>query len=321
MQCRICLNKENNTPYQAREMMLGLRDLHDYFECGQCGCLQIANVPDNIQSYYPGDDYYSYDQIKPATGIKKFLINLRDSYAATGKGFLGKILQDRMPHDKLPTLQIAGVTKQSKILDVGCGAGHLLHSLRECGFNNVHGIDPFNAKNIEYSNGLTIKQKSIHEVTESGWDLIMMNHSFEHVMDQHETLAQIKKLLKPGGVCMIRIPTVSSWAWEHYGVNWVQLDAPRHLFLHSTKSVKFLADAAGLELRKTVYDSFAFQFWGSEQYLKDITLQADNSYAVNPEKSIFSAAQIEEFKQRSIALNKENKGDQAAFYLYKPENV
>ena len=316
MQCRICSNQENNTTYEAREMMLGIRDMHTYFKCGECGCLQIANVPENIQEYYPGDDYYSYDQIKTETGLKKMLITLRDRYAATGQGFIGKLLQMKMPHDKLPRLQQAGVNVQSRILDVGCGAGHLLHSLKECGFENTLGIDPFNAKKIEYSNGLTIEQKSIHEITEGGWDLIMMNHSFEHVLDQHETLTQIKKLLTPSGVCMIRIPTVSSWAWDHYGVDWVQLDAPRHLFLHSQESMQFLADKVGFDLKETVYDSFAFQYWGSEQYLKDIPLNDERSYAVNPNKSIFSDHQIQNYAIRSKALNAEQQGDQAAFYLH-----
>ena len=316
MQCRICSNQENNTTYEAREMMLGIRDMHTYFKCGECGCLQIANVPENIQEYYPGDDYYSYDQIKTETGLKKMLITLRDRYAATGQGFIGKLLQMKMPHDKLPRLQQAGVNVQSRILDVGCGAGHLLHSLKECGFENTLGIDPFNAKKIEYSNGLTIEQKSIHEITEGGWDLIMMNHSFEHVLDQHETLTQIKKLLSPSGVCMIRIPTVSSWAWDHYGVDWVQLDAPRHLFLHSQESMQFLADKVGFDLKETVYDSFAFQYWGSEQYLKDIPLNDERSYAVNPNKSIFSDHQIQNYAIRSKALNAEQQGDQAAFYLH-----
>ena len=316
MQCRICSNQENNTTYEAREMMLGIRDMHTYFKCGECGCLQIANVPENIQEYYPGDDYYSYDQIRTETGLKKKLITLRDRYAATGQGFIGKLLQMKMPHDKLPRLQQAGVNVQSRILDVGCGAGHLLHSLKECGFENTLGIDPFNAKKIEYSNGLTIEQKSIHEITEGGWDLIMMNHSFEHVIDQHETLTQIKKLLSPNGVCMIRIPTVSSWAWDHYGVDWVQLDAPRHLFLHSQESMQFLADKIGLDLKETVYDSFAFQYWGSEQYLKDIPLNDERSYAVNPDKSIFSDHQIQNYAIRSKALNAEQQGDQAAFYLH-----
>jgi SAM-dependent methyltransferase len=317
MQCRICDNGENNRSYEATEMMLGLADQHQYIECNACGCLQIADVPKNLPSYYPDDDYYSYDKIQSSTGLKKFLMTTRDRYAATGTCLLGKVMHQFMPHSKLHTLQKTGITTTSRILDVGCGAGHLLHSLQDAGFTNLLGIDPFNADNIHYDNGLSVEKKSIHEVQHGDWDLIMFHHSFEHVFDQQEVLTKAANLLKPNGICLVRVPTVSSWAWKHYGVNWVQLDAPRHLFLHSVDSMKRLAEKVGLDMEAVVYDSFAFQLWGSEQYLKGIALNDETSYAVNPDKSAFSKQDIATFDQRSRTLNKENQGDQAAFYLRK----
>ncbi len=317
--CRICENTEHNTSYEVREMMLGLRDMHTYFECASCGCLQIANVPDNIQEYYPNEDYYSYDAVKAVSGIKGKLIKMRDRYAATGSCFVGRLMQRIQPHDKLPSLRHANVTLDSKILDVGCGAGHLLHSMQEAGFKNLLGIDPFNAKELNYDNRLKIEPKSIHDMTsENEWDLIMFNHSFEHVFDQHDVLEKVMTSLKSGGVCMIRVPTVTSWAWRSYGVDWVQLDAPRHLFLHSLQSMNTLAEQKGFKLEKVVYDSFAFQQWGSEQYKKDIALHDEDSYAVNPDKSPFSEADIREFEAHSKELNESKSGDQAAFYLRKP---
>ena len=319
LQCRICDNTEHNTSYEVREMMLGLRDMHTYFECAECGCLQIANVPGNIQDYYPNEDYYSYDAVKAVTGIKGKLIKMRDRYAATGSCFIGRLMQRIQPHDKLPSLRHANVTLDSKILDVGCGAGHLLHSMQEAGFKNLLGIDPFNAKELNYVNGLNIQPIPIHEMSdENVWDMIMFNHSFEHVFDQHEVLEKVMALLKPNGVCVVRIPTVTSWAWRSYGVDWVQLDAPRHLFLHSLQSMNVLAEKKGFTLENVVYDSFAFQQWGSEQYKKDIALHDDNSYAVNPDKSPFSQADIREYETHSKELNDSKSGDQAAFYLRKP---
>ena len=322
MKCRICDNSEHNAQYEVREMMLGLRDMHTYFECASCGCLQIANIPNNIQDYYPKEDYYSYDAIKAPTGIKGALIKKRDLYAVTGKYIIGKLMQYFQPHDKLPSIRYTKVSIDSNILDVGCGAGHLLHSMQEAGFTNLLGIDPFNKENIQYDNGLNIEQKSIHDLpkeNEKGdWDLIMFNHSFEHVLDQKEVLAKTYQLLKPGGVCMIRIPTVTSWAWRSYGVDWVQLDAPRHLFLHSLKSMHMLAKQADFKLEEVIYDSFAFQSWGSIQYQQDIALHDENSYAVSPEKSPFSTSDIQEFDSLSKELNKSKSGDQAAFYLRKP---
>lgn len=317
MQCRICNNSENNNSHQATEMMLGLGDQHNYTECSTCGCLQITDVPENLPSYYPDDDYYSYDKIQSPTGVKKFLVEKRDLYAATGTCFAGKIIHQFLPHSKIHTLQKTGITTESRILDVGCGAGHLLHSLQQAGFSNLLGIDPFNANDIQYDNGLNIEKKSIHEMQQSDWDLIMFHHSFEHVFDQQKTLEKAASLLKTGGICLIRVPTASSWAWKHYGINWVQLDAPRHLFLHSIQSMTLLAEKVGLQMEAVVYDSFAFQFWGSEQYIKGVSLNDETSYAVSPEKSAFSKQEIEAFEKRSIELNKQSQGDQAAFYLRK----
>ena len=146
LKCRICDNRDRNTIYKVREMMLGIRDTHNYFECADCGCLQIAEVPENIQDYYPNDDYYSYDEVKAANGLKGKLIKCRDRFAATGKGLLGSMMQHYQPHDKLPSLSYANITLNSKILDVGSGEGHLFHSIKQAPFQNQLGIHPFKNK-------------------------------------------------------------------------------------------------------------------------------------------------------------------------------
>src|SRR5690606_13809129 len=113
----------------------------------------------------------------------------------------------------------------------------------------------------------------------------------------------------------IRVPVADSWAWRHYGTDWVQLDAPRHLFLHTRRSLDLLAADAGLVVERVADDSGAFQFWGSEQYRRDIPLRDPRSYAVNPRASDFTAAQIREFRRRAADLNARGEGDQASFYL------
>ena len=116
---------------------------------------------------------------------------------------------------------------------------------------------------------------------------------------------------------LIRIPLVSSYAWDKYQENWVDLDAPRHFYLHSEKSFKLLAKDTGYEVEKLVYDSTAFQFCGSEQYLKNISLMDPKSYGNDPENSIFTPDEIQEYAQKAMELNLRNKGDQACFFLRK----
>ena len=159
-------------------------------------------------------------------------------------------------------------------MDVGRGSGFILYSLREIGFKNLLGIDPYVQNDIRYTNGVEVLKKTIREINESGWELIMFHHSFEHVSEPAETLQSISRLLFRNGICLIRIPVVSSYAWRHYGVQWEQLDAP----LHSIKSMEILAEKARLRIYDIAYDSNEFQFWGSEQYTKNIPLLSEKSY-------------------------------------------
>jgi 2-polyprenyl-3-methyl-5-hydroxy-6-metoxy-1,4-benzoquinol methylase len=315
MKCKICGNEKENKVYEAREMMFGYRDVFRYFQCSKCNCLQIEELPQNISKYYP-DNYYSFLTVSQKNKIKKILAVLKNKYALMGKGFIGKILYSKYPNDTLRLLRFLQIKEDTSIIDVGCGSGELLNSLYELGIKNILGVDPYNKEDIQYANGLIIRKMELHDV-EGKWDIVMFHHSFEHIFDQVETLKTVTRLLTSNGHCVIRVPIVSSYAWKYYGINWVQLDAPRHFFLHSIESMKMLAGQAGLEVYKVAYDSTSFQFWGSEQYLKEIPLKDSRSYAVNPENSIFSKEEISAFDKRARELNKIGQGDQAVFYLRK----
>lgn len=318
MKCRICDNSDKNKTYEVKEMMFGFPEKFNYFECAQCGCLQIAEFPSDISKYYPSN-YYSFLSPSPESSgnrIGKLLKKLRDKYALSKKGMIGKLVYNRYPNDPLRILSQVSLRKNSRIIDVGCGSGPFLYALSEIGYKNLLGVDPFIKNDIEYGNGLKIHKKTIHEVY-GKWDLIMFHHSFEHMPDFLETLHSVSRLLDDGGICYIRIPTVSSYAWKHYKENWVQLDAPRHLFLHSIESMTILAEKANLVLVDVVYESHDLQFWGSEQYLRGITFTDPRSYFSNPTDSIFSKEEINSFKQKAKKLNSENRGDSAVFFLRK----
>src|SRR5256885_2327700 len=81
---------------------------------------------------------------------------------------------------------------------------------------------------------------------DGSWNMVMFNHSFEHLPEPVQVLRRVARLLSPDGVCVIRIPVAGSYAWRRYREDWVQLDAPRHLFLHTTASLGKAAAAARL---------------------------------------------------------------------------
>lgn len=317
MKCRICGNESGNKLHRIREMMFGQGEAFDYLECAGCRCLQIVEIPPSMSKYYPAN-YYAFTPVDPRGPLLKFLLKLRNRYAMSGRGLLGGLLHRYAP-PKLPLASLARLNPNhdARILDVGCGRGLLLEALADLGFRNLVGADPFLPDDVKRASGVEFRKATIHEVT-GEFDLIMFHHAFEHISDPGPTLKAVERLLAPGGRCVIRIPTVSSYAWEHYRTNWVQLDAPRHFYVHSVESIRILASQAGLELESVVYDSSAFQFWASEQYAADIPLRDIRSYSVSPKRSLFTREQIAAFETRAAELNRTERGDQGAFYLRKP---
>ena len=249
--------------------------------------------------------------------LKKFLVAKKVTSVVFDKGLIGKVIfRFHPPNAALIALKGAHINIDSKLLEVGSGTGSLLYKLKIAGFRHLIGVDPFVKEDIVYSPNCIIVKGTIHDIN-GNFDLILFDHSFEHIPDQLETLMSVQKLLDDKGSCIIRMPTVSSYAYEHYGPNWVQLDPPRHLFIHSINSLKLLLEKAHLKLVNTVYDSTKFQFWGSEQYQRDIPLNSPKSYSVNPNESIFSEKDMNKYTEWSRELNEKKQGDQAIFYIEK----
>jgi 2-polyprenyl-3-methyl-5-hydroxy-6-metoxy-1,4-benzoquinol methylase len=314
--CMICGNRGANRTHVAREMMLGLRTEFGYLECQACGCVQLQNPPEDLAKYYPSQ-YYSFQAPKvtnrASLRLKKYLRKHRNKTSLNGTSILGDILGRIFPYPELRALRPLRLRRNSKILDVGCGSGGLLLELRDLGFVNLLGVDAFIERDIQYSNGVQIKKGVLEDLSEGIWDVIIFNHSFEHMPDPRRTLEKVSELLSNGGQCLIRVP-VAAGPWKQYGVSWVELDAPRHFYLHTEKSMQILADQAKLDIRASEYDSSEFQFWGSELYLRDIPLATINQKELS---RIFTKKKLREFRQQSRKLNEERQGGRAAFYLQK----
>jgi SAM-dependent methyltransferase len=276
-------------------MMYGLREEFHYAECQSCGSLELTDPPCDWSAYYPSD-YYSYGPLRR----ESFGYRLKNRLCLTP---LGKTLAKYRTEIRTKPLFSIGVRPTWRILDVGCGQGELLYHLKAAGCNHVTGVDPY--LTAAPPDGLDVRTCDLGELS-GQWDLIMFHHSFEHMADGSEVLRDVKRLLAPAGWCIIRIPVIG-WAWKRYGVNWIQLDAPRHRFVYSIEGFKRLASKAGLDVVRADHDSFELQFF-SELYERDIPLCDLPKYPFNEQ-------QISEFRARSARLNQEGQGDQAVLYV------
>lgn len=163
MRCRICGIVDQGKIHVAREMMFGSRDSFSYFECLACGCLQIREIPSDIAKYYPSN-YYSFGRRRWAIThrLKDCINKIRDSHTFGHRNILGQLLSHWFPDATLSLLATTNPGRESRILDVGCGSeASILRSLKNIGFENILGVDPYLAEDIKEKNGLEILKTSI----------------------------------------------------------------------------------------------------------------------------------------------------------------
>ena len=297
--------------------MFGWREEFEYLECARCGCLQIAEIPANLAKYYPSDGYYSYKapKAKRNPGWALALRHERTRYWLGELSVPGALLAAASKRNEhFDWFRGRGVRLDSRILDVGCGAGGLLMKLQRDGFTALLGADPFIQADIDYGNGVRILKKSVDEL-DGRYDFIMLHHSFEHMPDPAAALRALAPRLAPGGTLLLRIPVADCWARRHYGIDWMAWDAPRHLYLHTRKSMALLAEGAGLAIGEVVCDSSGQQFSSSELYIRGVPYVEHGKYRPGGRADAFSQQEWDGFQRRAAELNARGEGDTACFYL------
>lgn len=315
-QCRICGNVAGNVAYNnVREMLHGTRAEFNYFQCGACGCLQIATVPPDLAHHYPSDYQSFKSYTRRAHGrVRRFLDSRRVLYALTGTGWFGRLLAKGYPMpDYVHWCKKMGIGRDAKVLDVGSGNGKLLSRMLVGGFTHLRGVDPFIQQDISFDSSTYIYKRDLPThvlLCGEKYDLVMMHHSFEHMENPRQVLSWCSQLLADNGWLLIRVPLADSEAWEKYRENWYALDPPRHLYLHTSKSMRLLAQQCDLIVSEEERDSTETQFTYSELYARDISASAPRR-----QRNIFSSKQITQYAERAKQLNAEGRGDQGVFYI------
>lgn len=273
--CRLCGDEGEHKVYYVKEMFYGIGQEFTYFECDKCQSMQILEIPENFDEFYR-NDYYSYSKPKIRKPQTEERINTR-------------------------------------ILDVGCGAGKWLVEKYEQGYVNLLGCDPFIEEDIFYEPCIRIRKCTIHEITGT-FDLIVLSDSFEHMADPLETLLSVKRLLDDSGMCLISIPVFPNAAYDIFKECWYEWDAPRHLFLHSVKSMEYLCQKADLRIGSIHYNSQVSQFIFSLMYQKGIPYMKQDEETI---KRFFRKNEVNEFAQMTVELNDKGYGDHAVFVITK----
>lgn len=230
--CNYCQNVTYITATEnIRDWEYGVEGSYDYYQCTSCDGVQIRPFPtlDDLKLAYD-IDYHGY-----ATGDKR--------------GFLFSTLYEAK--ESLFRRQMRRfVSSSSRVLDVGCGAGEFLLSMKALGVKQLEGID-FSADMIAQ-----LEQHGISgfcgtfpdfEAQADSYDLVSMNNYLEHTLEPQRELQKSFELLRPGAHLVGEVPGFDSWERRLFGRYWGGNHVPRHTYQFSANFLSKLLRAAGYE--------------------------------------------------------------------------
>jgi 2-polyprenyl-3-methyl-5-hydroxy-6-metoxy-1,4-benzoquinol methylase len=269
MACVLCGGERAAPLVTGIDRMLARPGSYSYARCAGCGLVSQAPLPEEsaLAGFY-SDDYYR--QIEgPRRNLEKPInrIAIRHLYGVHGEPrstFLRSLLR---PFRGRILNGIREPRGESRLLDVGCGAGAVLEVYRRLGWT-VAGIDSSaDAAERCRNRGLTIHRGTVFDAPfGADFDVVLMSHVIEHVLDPVATLRRVRAFLAPGGVVAVATPNIQSAGFAWYRARWFPLDAPRHLHLFDERTLALAAEGAGLSIDRIETRSSAESLRMSRRY-------------------------------------------------------
>jgi SAM-dependent methyltransferase len=167
-----------------------------------------------------------------------------------------------------PPFQLDGI-EPGAVLEVGCGAGELLAQFAARGWE-TYGIDPGAAAAAAAARrGAEVHTGTLDDQPwpAASFQLVVFQHSLEHIPDPVAAVRAATELLAPGGLLLVDVPNWASWQRRLFGNRWFVLDLPRHLQHFSPRALTRLAPRLGLEPRAVGTNSNAISTAYSVHYL------------------------------------------------------
>lgn len=140
-----------------------------------------------------------------------------------------------------------------RILDVGCATGIFLDGMRRLGWEAV-GVEP-SASASEYARtrfGLDVITGRLEDTdfAPASFDAITLWDVLEHVHEPRQTLADLSRLLRPGGLLVLSLPNPDSLEARLFGPHWLGWDLPRHLNLFRPRLLRSILARFGMPVER-----------------------------------------------------------------------
>jgi SAM-dependent methyltransferase len=280
--CNYCGNTNSIELFTQSDLLLEREEIRSTFvQCPSCDLVYQNPRPtqEEMGQHYP-PEYESYTD----SSVDRELPWLTKKAYAYGISKRRRVVTRRK--------------KGGRILDVGCATGTFLLGMKELPDWEVAGVEISpHAANIARKNQLEVFTGTLEEaqLPSSRFDAVTLWDVLEHLHNPMTSLEEIHRILKPGGILVLRVPNGASWDAKWFGQTWAGWDAPRHLYVFTAITLKKMLEANGFRISNMSceigsYPTFVLsvRFWLFDRGVDSNTRQKITRWLYHPIARILS---------------------------------
>lgn len=200
-------------------MQLGEKDGFRFDSCRRCATLYARGTSDDGGCDY--DAYYHEANLS----VPAFIDRRLDEIVAT----------------------FAAHRRSNRLLDIGCGAGSLLQAARRAGWDATGTEVSRTAVAHVRAVGCEVFHGELAEAhyPAAHFDVVTASEILEHLPDPQSLVAEIARVLRPGGLFWATTPHGRGLSSRLLGLRWSTVSPPEHLQLFSLGGARALFERAG----------------------------------------------------------------------------
>ncbi|MHC2995273.1 MAG: class I SAM-dependent methyltransferase [Candidatus Atribacteria bacterium] len=233
----------------------GQKSNYEIFHCKNCGFEFVYPLPDyeQIENHY--------DKTRVSKDIKKLIwksiYNIQNNPNNPKHDWFDRIFDIVKKYTNKDKLDI---------LELGSAYGYFVHYANTKGYNAV--CTESTKKYASSSKGI-IKGEILYiednlydkYFDDNSFDLIYMEHVFEHIIEPRIVMEKLKPLLRKNGIIFMSLPKHKSLLSRMFGLKWNWTCPPDHLYYYNKEALIMLLNK---------YDLKILQSWTGDYFFRSI---------------------------------------------------